>query len=1193
MNALLNLLRFTLLLLFLFTFPLGCSGEPETENQNQGDTDGDSDSDSDSEGESDSDGDGEPQERLFCDQCSGDQDCSDPGARCITLFAGERICGSPCETSEACPEGAFCATLDGELRQCIPEDLTCVDRCSDLACPSGQFCDPITGECAREARICDVGCQFDSECGDRDRFRCISTGAADGETICTRRCNPNPPAGSDPQCPTDFFCGALSNNEEEGVCVPFEGTCTDRCLDANCPAGQNCDPFTGACVEPTTGACDRDCTSNADCGGQEDICLNVGIGEGPHCWRNCTESQSCPDGYECQTFVELSQSLCLPLGQQCQTCYDSDCFPHGICNPSTGECMPHPEDCTLQGCDENQLCEPASRRCVDLDRSCQGSSWAADCDNVITRCTTRRANTEGICATLCIDDSDCSPGRTCQETQNGNLCLQEDLGGPMHCGILNRANTSLGRPCGQGGGNCFQPTFCLETGEVPGFCAQSCGTNESCPSGSTCNLGPDGAPTCIPNQCACAADPLFSGTITDGVSAGLQEGGVTQCDLVIDKALFEASPLFDPLYLTSQIFQDRLANPLAAMGFYQSQAEELLFAESASEILQKSGALLDFSPTTPVVDLFDGTFLEALQAFVDAAGGTVDLADVTSQVADLPGEVEQLAARLLHAQAQAYGARQALFTSLGLSEEILEELFEKTHRLLLPHDTSQAALDLDDPDLLQALEDFPLEELLSIAITLAAHVEAAVDAADIDAADLAAPFEVVIETDGGLILLGDGQDTLYDPLIDPRLGGPIALLLDIGGDDTYKIPLGANQSLSNGVSLAVDLGGNDTYTYEVEAHALDNFALLPSDEGGRKTPQGAVNQFDQAVSLSEVGRQGLGRLGIGMLFDFGEGDDTYETLRLGQGAAILGVGLLFDDGGQDSFEAEAFAQGAGLRGLGVLFNQDGDDSYRLWHAGQGFGSALGLGLLLDQGGSDHYQAVRGIGSPEALLYLPPVDRGNSNLSRAQGASSRASSLGGGLGLLLDQDGNDFFEAAIEAQGFGSHYGLGLLYSGAGDDTYEGRAYAQGVGQLGGAGLFIDLGGNDEFNLNTSTRQLGQGAAEYLGWSLFLVDGGVNEIEYMAPGGAVAFDGGITFALFGGISTDHRAVGASMGLATLDLPESDPLRQAWTAAFFLQTGGGPNTYQHPVGVDLGIEANATWRQNPADTSRALGVGIDLP
>jgi hypothetical protein len=178
-----------------------------------------------------------------------------------------------------------------------------------------------------------------------------------------------------------------------------------------------------------------------------------------------------------------------------------------------------------------------------------------------------------------------------------------------------------------------------------------------------------------------------------------------------------------------------------------------------------------------------------------------------------------------------------------------------------------------------------------------------------------------------------------------------------------------------------------------------------------------------------------------------------------QGSGFEGNGLLIDVGGDDRYNGKTAAQGSGHIGVGVLRDLGGgSDQYLAIRNSQGFSLVGTLGLLQDDGGNDRY-----------YTYMPaPIDPSAEfqedgsggvvddtgvcdNLPRmVQGAA-----LLGGVGHLLDQDGQDTYVGAPpgtqpfapgilffhSSQGFGCDTGIGSLSDrGADRDRYlEGPA----------------------------------------------------------------------------------------------------------------------------------------------------------
>jgi hypothetical protein len=249
-----------------------------------------------------------------------------------------------------------------------------------------------------------------------------------------------------------------------------------------------------------------------------------------------------------------------------------------------------------------------------------------------------------------------------------------------------------------------------------------------------------------------------------------------------------------------------------------------------------------------------------------------------------------------------------------------------------------------------------------------------------------------------------------------------------------------------------------------------------------------------------VGALAAGIGGIGVLAD-GAGDDVYRGGPVSLGTGVLGVGLLLDASGHDLYEATRVGQGAAFLGVGGLFDARGNDTYRMGLYGQGFGGVGGVGVLRDYEGGDRYLA-----SPlvvDVIRYEAHHD------SFLQGASlGNRPDQSGGIGLLLDDEGNDLYDADIfgqgtaywfglgvlldrkghdvyagyqYAQGAGIHYGLGLLLDEAGEDTYRARGVSQGCGHDRGAGMLVDERGNDAY----VSFDLSQGAGSANGTGVFI------------------------------------------------------------------------------------------------------------
>ena len=248
-----------------------------------------------------------------------------------------------------------------------------------------------------------------------------------------------------------------------------------------------------------------------------------------------------------------------------------------------------------------------------------------------------------------------------------------------------------------------------------------------------------------------------------------------------------------------------------------------------------------------------------------------------------------------------------------------------------------------------------------------------------------------------------------------RHGPGAALIVDPGGDDVYE----RAPALGGAVSVVIDLGGNDEYT--------------GSDL--------AVRSLSALVDVS--------------------GDDRYAMSGPGLGAAVAGISVLVDYQGNDAYEGRFFAEGAAALGLGALIDAAGNDRYQVEAFGQGYAFTAGLGLLWDRSGNDAYAAG---GLPDAW------QRGG-GVAFAQGAAAGdRTPLGGGIGILRDEAGDDRYDAQMFAQGVGYYYGLGVLWDGGGRDVYHAIRYAQGNGVHEALGVLRDESGDDRYELAVGVGQ---------------------------------------------------------------------------------------------------------------------------
>jgi len=345
------------------------------------------------------------------------------------------------------------------------------------------------------------------------------------------------------------------------------------------------------------------------------------------------------------------------------------------------------------------------------------------------------------------------------------------------------------------------------------------------------------------------------------------------------------------------------------------------------------------------------------------------------------------------------------------------------------------------------------------------------------------------QTSYGLVIIGGHGPNTYD------LDKGATLIIDLGGNDTYRGLIGASPNSDLGNSMVIDLSGNDHY---------------------------------QPATLGLA----TGRAGIGIVIDH-SGDDTYRLAPGSGGAGFAGLGLLYDGEGQDLYEGSRFTQGAAFGGLGLLLDRAGDDRYTSFGYALGFGGPLGVGALIDIAGNDAYEcggkypsAYNEADAPHARPSDPTFQYDCFGLGTGAGLrvfsklpAQRAQSLAGGWGLLIDLAGRDRYRSANFSQGHGYFFGLGVKLDLSGDDEHQAARYGLGTAAHSGVGVSLDYQGKDRYgskgpfynggtawdssvalavdggpdsDLYDLPASTGLGMADLGGWGLFIEEGGADQ-----------------------------------------------------------------------------------------------------
>jgi len=477
-----------------------------------------------------------------------------------------------------------------------------------------------------------------------------------------------------------------------------------------------------------------------------------------------------------------------------------------------------------------------------------------------------------------------------------------------------------------------------------------------------------------------------------------------------------------------------------------------------------------------------------------------------------------------------------------------------------------------------------------------ARIAFAVEDADLQrfAGLMGVNFEVY--TSAGWIIMRDAADHVH-----PDDGKDILFLLDLGGDDEYLNPVASNTSPLNPVSIAIDLAGNDVYHYETQKTPYDRDDFLPADKHGRFRG----DEYYGNISLSRTYRQGAARNGIAMLFDFGKGEDSYQSLRCSQGCAYLGVAVLFDDGGEkNTFLAEDMSQGMAQFGIALnIVAGEGENHFEAFSHSQGYGYVGGVAIHVSKGGKTSY--ICNIGDPDQggiPLYYTSQRPGKGNSSFCQGAgqgrrtddkAGQKEFLSGGIGILRNICGDTTYIASIMASGFGYwDSSMGILSDGCGNDTIDVLQYGIGSAAHFGTGI-VAFGGKGTLTVNSTyadaTHNVVIGASNDLSIGAFINeerDATIN-ITGLSTGTSTCTSIGM-FIQNGGKS--HFIVSGSNSSATAN--SGCEKERPGAKGIALMIAVGENTYEYPGGNVTGPGRGLDWgrRGHNVPPERAVELGI---
>lgn len=382
-----------------------------------------------------------------------------------------------------------------------------------FGCTQGTVLPPVD---AGTAALVGRNCNVDAECGalrcDKVRRQCI--------------------------CLSDESCKSTDMSAPAKYCNNYTGLCVEEIVgckgDADCANTEFCDSSTRTC-RALKSFCEL-CTSNSECGGAGDNCVEDANLGAKFCGKACSSNADCARGAAC--VMKDGSNQCWPatspvLGQTPSCKNFTGCTPNSLrtCN-ATADCG-----------DASQRCDPAKGKCVAVDQVCPFGTTCdprnkicvadcaadADCGDAKLRCINRvcepigectvdsqcPANKicavgfgqmTGQCVPFCTADAECGIGQTCQKVGTRYRCAP-GCNSNLGCALDQRCNATTKQ--------CEGPQ--LTTG------GQACQATAACSSCETCNIVSyqcQSAKPTFPHCASCSVD----GDCTGGKCVLLADG---------------------------------------------------------------------------------------------------------------------------------------------------------------------------------------------------------------------------------------------------------------------------------------------------------------------------------------------------------------------------------------------------------------------------------------------------------------------------------------------------------------------------------------------------------------------------------------------------------------------------------------------------------------------------------------------
>lgn len=281
-----------------------------------------------------------------------------------------------------------------------------------------------------------------------------------------------------------------------------------------------------------------------------------------------------------------------------------------------------------------------------------------------------------------------------------------------------------------------------------------------------------------------------------------------------------------------------------------------------------------------------------------------------------------------------------------------------------------------------------------------------------------------------------------------------------------------NDSHYQGADMIIELGGDDNYFVTKQSQSKPIIVDLSGND----------------IYMSKIAHQwGAAEYGISYLLDV-TGNDHYFGQDFSMGSAFVGAGLLEDRQGNDSYFAAHLSMGTGLLGVGILSDHNGNDTYVSGTFSQAAGLFMGQGYLIEKNGNDRYIST----AWKSGSYQKEASFDGISMGVGFGIRDIAR---GGIGILFDYKGDDYYHAGNFSLGCGYYFAIGGLIDLEGNDNYQAMRYGIGTAVHSASGFFIDASGNDHYY---ASQHAIAGAAWDLSSALFIDFQGDDQYNSNGP-----------------------------------------------------------------------------------------------